>query len=341
MKKTTDDLDGNKDLADPRAKAVFSQEFIEGRFDRMRILNSGEWIPCMENKPQSYPAYLKSNPNKLFETRKTIYILGLDESISMGFLENCRKYCEAFYFGLPVKILDNIDVKELNVKSRGKSDSIQYSAKQILTKAKRKIPKDAYAMICVLNKDIYSREDWNFVFGYASLRARIGVFSFARYDPSFFNDDHGMTSEEVEDTVQFRGIKVMCHEIGHMFGLKHCTYYRCIMNGSMSSEEALLKPCYLCPICLKKLYFVVQCDILSRYQALNEACEISQLFEETSKWYSEAIDYLQDQYTAEGVETIITPKYPIPRGSKHVSSSKPSAKPSAKATCKKVVKQLR
>ena len=76
-------------------------------------------------------------------------------------------------------------------------------------------------MICVLNKDIYSREDWNYVFGYASLRARTGVFSFSRYDPSFNGENDEMTSEEVENVVQFRGIKVMCHEIGHMFGLKH------------------------------------------------------------------------------------------------------------------------
>ena len=97
-------------------------------------------------------------------------------------------------------------------------------------------------MIYVLNKDIYSREDWNYVFGYANLKRRVGVFSFARYDPTFFSSSHSMSDEEVEEIIQFRGIKVMCHELGHMFGIKHCTYYKCIMNGSMSSEEALRKP---------------------------------------------------------------------------------------------------
>jgi len=29
----------------------------------------------------------------------------------------------------------------------------------------------------------------------------------------------------------------MLHEIGHMFGLKHCVYYECLMNGIMSVEE--------------------------------------------------------------------------------------------------------
>jgi len=34
--------------------------------------------------------------------------------------------------------------------------------------------------------DLYPRDSWNFVFGLASLRERIGVFSFARYEESFY-----------------------------------------------------------------------------------------------------------------------------------------------------------
>ena len=34
--------------------------------------------------------------------------------------------------------------------------------------------------------DLYPRDEWNFVFGLASIRDRTGVFSFARYDPKFF-----------------------------------------------------------------------------------------------------------------------------------------------------------
>jgi archaemetzincin len=34
---------------------------------------------------------------------------------------------------------------------------------------------------------------------------------------------------------------VMVHEIGHMFGLEHCTYFECTMNGSNSYEESCRK----------------------------------------------------------------------------------------------------
>ena len=158
------------------------------------------------------------------------------------------------------------------------------------------MPSDAYAMICVLNKDIYNREDWNWVFGLGDLKGRTGVFSFARYDPSFFGESHDLDEKEVENIIQFRGIKVMWHELGHMFGLKHCTYYKCIMNGSNSSEEALRKPWFLCPIWLKKLYYTIDFDILERYKALAKSWDISNHFESAKEWYSENISYLEDLY---------------------------------------------
>ena len=36
--------------------------------------------------------------------------------------------------------------------------------------------------------DLYPRDEWNYVFGLASIRERTGVFSFARYDNRFFTE---------------------------------------------------------------------------------------------------------------------------------------------------------
>jgi len=98
------------------------------------------------------------------------------------------------------------------------------------------VPKHSYATICILNEDLYHWEDWNFVFGYADYWGRAGVFSFIRYHPNFY-DEEVKETEEIEKIKMFWSIKVMWHEIGHMFGMKHCTYYQCIMNGLMSAEE--------------------------------------------------------------------------------------------------------
>jgi archaemetzincin len=55
--------------------------------------------------------------------------------------------------------------------------------------------------------------------------------------------------------MQYRGLKTSCHEILHLFGLKHCIYMECLMNGSNLITESDRKPINICPVCLKKLGF--------------------------------------------------------------------------------------
>lgn len=52
-----------------------------------------------------------------------------------------------------------------------------------------KLPADAFCMIGVSLTDLYPRDEWNFVFGLASIKERTGVFSFARYDERFYGND--------------------------------------------------------------------------------------------------------------------------------------------------------
>uniref|UniRef100_A0A6B2LQ04 Uncharacterized protein n=1 Tax=Arcella intermedia TaxID=1963864 RepID=A0A6B2LQ04_9EUKA len=103
--------------------------------------------------------------------------------------------------------------------------------------------------------DLYPRDGWNFVFGQARLADSVGVFSFIRY---------------VDNTSNFllNCCKVMTHEIGHMFGIKHCCYFQCLMNGSNHLEESTSKPMFLCPMDLHKLQHYINFDVLERYQNL-------------------------------------------------------------------------
>lgn len=66
------------------------------------------------------------------------------------------------------------------------TEKLQYNARDILQILKNKLPADAFCMIGVSMTDLYPRDEWNFVFGLASIRDRTGVFSFARYDERFF-----------------------------------------------------------------------------------------------------------------------------------------------------------
>ena len=63
------------------------------------------------------------------------------------------------------------------------------------------------------------------VFGLANQHIRAGVFSFARYDDSFWSEEKTSMEDKNWDKILYRAVKVMTHEIGHMFGLKHCVHF--------------------------------------------------------------------------------------------------------------------
>lgn len=65
---------------------------------------------------------------------------------------------------------------------------------------------------------------------------------------------------------------MLTHEMGHVFGLKHCYYFSCAMNESTSIFQAAAQPLFLCPICLRKLQKVLKFDILERYLMLTDQC---------------------------------------------------------------------
>lgn len=53
-----------------------------------------------------------------------------------------------------------------------------------------------------------------------------------------------------------------------MLGLRHCTYFRCLMNGSNHLEESDRRPLHLCPVDLRKLHWAVEFDMIGRYERL-------------------------------------------------------------------------
>jgi hypothetical protein len=57
--------------------------------------------------------------------------------------------------------------------------------------------------------DLYPDPGWNFVFGQASPRDRVGIHSFARYDPRF--DSQASTADSRKLMLR-RSCKVLAHE---------------------------------------------------------------------------------------------------------------------------------
>ena len=62
------------------------------------------------------------------------------------------------------------------------------------------------------------------------------------------------------------------HEVGHCFGIGHCVYYACSMQGTASIIEDSRQPPYLCPVDLEKILKATGADVIERYEALLEFC---------------------------------------------------------------------
>ena len=101
-----------------------------------------------------------------------------------------------------------------------------------------------------------------------------------------------------------KSIGIICHEIGHMFGMLHCTYYKCIMNGTNSDQESSWQAKHLCAICLKKLYSIIKFDILEWEKALSDACSHNHYFEETKLYHDNVLMFLDELYEKKGYTKI-------------------------------------
>jgi archaemetzincin len=141
------------------------------------------------------------------------------------------------------------------------------------------LPPTAVALLGITMADLYPDEDWNFVFGQARLRDRVGIYSLARLGPEFLGEAR---TRETETQELRRSLQVVVHELGHMFGLLHCKDNLCTMNGSNSLPESDRQPLHLCAECLRKLQWRIGFDVLQRYDRLVEFFARAGLHEEAS-----------------------------------------------------------
>jgi archaemetzincin len=186
-----------------------------------------------------------------------------DCSPSMDLL---REYAAA-YFLMDVRILPprRTAGTDLTTRLNPQTKNRQILTTDILQLLKDAFPENAFCILAVTMEDLYPDPRWNFVFGQASLRDRIGVFSFARYDPAFYGESRGPHYQEL---LLRRSIKVLAHETAHMFSLAHCIYFKCVMNGSNHLAESDSRPLSLCPVCLHKLQHRIGFDVVVRCRRL-------------------------------------------------------------------------
>src|SRR5438270_11193589 len=159
--------------------------------------------------------------------------------------------------------------------------------RDVLVLLSQLLPPDAFCLLGITPRDLYPDPSWNFVFGEASLKDRVGVYSFARYDPRFFGED----ASDRAALVLRRSCKVLAHETCHMFGIAHCIYFHCLMNGSNHMAESDTRPMHLCPVDLRKLHESIGFDVVERYRGLLEFY-LSEGFLEEASWLRRRLDFI-------------------------------------------------
>lgn len=251
----------------------------------------GDWLAVHEETGQSFDQFLRSKPNRPGNTRRKLYLLPLGEfpPDRSPALPSLQEFAAAF-FALPVEVLPTaaLDVSRITTRINPHTRQRQLLTGDLLRLLRARLPADAFCLLGITMEDLYPQPNWNFVFGEASLRERVGVYSFARYDPAFYGEPR---SADHSQLLLRRCCKVLAHETGHMFGLAHCIWFHCLMNGSNHLAESDARPLHLCPACLRKLHASVGFDVVNRYRSLRLFCEKAG-FDDELRWLDNRLRWI-------------------------------------------------
>ena len=238
-----------------------------GIFLQLPSPQPGDWLAQHDEPGQTFEQFLDGPRNPVDEHRTTIILqpIGKFRTEVAPSLEYLQRFTE-IYFSLPVTVKRSLHPPEAKCHLRVNpySHTLQANADRIVQYLMERVPSGAYCVLGITMTDLYPDPLWNFVFGYATYQERVGIFSFARYSPTFYD---ALTAPNPR-IVLLRSCKILAHETAHMFGLAHCIACKCVMNGCNSLEENDAQPIHLCPVCLKKLQHATSFDVGKRYSEL-------------------------------------------------------------------------
>jgi len=224
----------------------------------------GEWLYHHKEKGQTFEEYKKAKPVRPSASSHIIYLkpIGNFTPLQLSMLHLMQQYV-AIFFQQQTVLLPAVADTMIPTRFKG-DDNMQLLAPYVLDSLlKGKAPNNSIALMAITAKDLYPKDDWNYVFGIASYVDRVGVSSIYRLESAHL------------DTANFtlclqRLINIATHEIGHMLSMHHCTFARCVMNGSNTLSETDACPNRLCSECQQKLYWNLGYDNKKR---LTQLCE--------------------------------------------------------------------
>ncbi len=239
----------------------------------------------------SFEEYQDSDPNRPNEILRKLYLqpIGVDADSIGPLLTSIASAMEAA-FGAPVSLLPDIGLEKIPESAQrghpkwGDSQLLTtYLLNEVLHPRR---PKDAIAVLGLTTMDLWPGQNWNFVFGQASFRDRVGIWSIYRYEArnAKFPTPLRLRRE--------RALKIALHETGHMYGITHCLSFQCLMNGTNSLYETDHAPLRFCPECLHKLWWATGVAPLDWAQKMMRYTERYD-FPEESVYYEKVVKILE------------------------------------------------
>ena len=234
--------------------------------DALPTPGPSDWLSNHDEPGQSYLQYVGIDPVRPTAPRDIIAIqpLGPFTESQRRIVTLAAEYLGR-YFDRAVRVLDDLPLSVVPDSARRRNPDM--GQRQLLTThiLRRLLPPklsdDAACIIAFTAVDLWPGKGWNFVFGQASPRDRVGVWSINRNgDPD--------ASEAAFRLCLSRTLKTATHEVGHMFSMRHCTAFMCNMGGSNHRAESDRQPLTLCAECLPKLAWATGTDPIARYDRL-------------------------------------------------------------------------
>ena len=227
----------------------------------------GDWLRSNPENGETFEEYVESGPTLPTPERKTLYIqpVGKFSAKQLDVIRKAADYLRAFY-NLPVvlreqRTLDGVPKEMARIQyPNNKQIRTSYFLDDLLPKI---LPNDAAALLCFTNYDLYPGDTWNYVFGQASFEKRVGVWSLWRLEK-----DEGKPA--APNLFLDRTLKVAMHETGHMFSMRHCTKYECLMSGTNHLGETDRRPLDTCPECTMKIAWAMSYAPAERFKKLAE-----------------------------------------------------------------------
>lgn len=219
---------------------------------------SGEWLAEHREKGQTFRQYLAAGPVRRSAELPTVYLclVGELDAPQQSVVDRTAEYLGLFF---DAAVATRRRVPTADIPGHAKRKHPQWGDRQLLSTyllhevLEPDRPDDALAYLALTARDLWAGNGWNFVFGQANLRRRVGVWS-------IYRNGYPGPSDEAYRLCLRRTLMTAAHETGHILTMMHCTASPCLMNGSNHQGERDSRPLHLCPVCLRKLCWNLQVE---------------------------------------------------------------------------------